>query len=113
MTRPKRAAQKRGEMLSLEESEPTSSGELKNPSRVNLTIPKDVEGLFAWFRENDPRFKDEPAAHVAAHFLAMGLKVAYQQGLAEAPGYDADEFTQLVEDQRAALNQRMRQISEE
>jgi len=92
------------------EEEAQSSAET---SRVNVTIPKEVDSLFKWFLDYDPRFKGQPAAQVAAHFLALGLKLAYEQGLAEWPGYDADEFTQLVQHQRAALGDRLRQVSED
>ena len=100
-------------MLTARASKRTGDAQPKNPSRVNVTIPKDVEDLFAWFKENDPRFKDQSAAQVAAYFLALGLNLAYERGLAEAPGYDADEFTRLVEDQHSALGARIRQLSEE
>ncbi|MGQ0505605.1 MAG: hypothetical protein ACT4TC_09820 [Myxococcaceae bacterium] len=69
-----------------------------------MTIPKDVEGLFAWFLENDPTFVGESDAAVAAHFLRMGLQQAYEAGLRNAEPMEADEFAPLAASQVAAFN---------
>ena len=71
--------------------------------RVNLTIPKEVEGLFEWFLSFDERFKDGPSS-AAAYFFAEGIKAAYEQGLRSVEQMGADEFAPLAESQIRAYN---------
>lgn len=72
--------------------------------RVHFTIPKEVEGLFEWYLREDARFQDNPAAAIA-HFFVKGIRAAYEQGLADAPAFDADDFTVLAEHQRGVLGE--------
>lgn len=80
--------------------------------RVNVTIPEEVEGLLNWYLRHDERFQKAGAAYTVLHFFEKGIRAAYEEGLAQAPGYDADEFAPLVEHQREALNARSRQPEE-
>jgi hypothetical protein len=72
--------------------------------RVHVTIPKEVESLLEWYLREDPRFKNNPAAAVA-HFFVKGIRAAYEQGLADALGLDADDFTVLADHQRRAVGE--------
>jgi hypothetical protein len=82
----------------------SSMERLEGSKRVNVTVPKDAESLFNWFRDFAPEFKGESEAAIAAHFLRLGLQTAYEQGLRNPDPLEPDEFAPLAEGQRRALN---------
>jgi hypothetical protein len=70
--------------------------------RVNLTIPDEVEDLFNWTVKYDPSFKGKEAT-AAAHFLALGIKAAYEESLRSPDPLDADEFSSISKHARKTL----------
>ncbi len=72
--------------------------------RVHVTIPKEVEGLLQWYLREDAGFKGNPAAAVA-HFFARGIRAAYEQGLVDAPAFNADEFALVAKHQRTIFRE--------
>jgi hypothetical protein len=76
--------------------------ESKPIKRAHVTIPDDVEGLFAWYVKYDPRFEGSPAA-AAAYFFAQGLRAEYARGLREADPIDEKTYKALVKGQARAL----------
>lgn len=66
--------------------------------RVHVTIPTEFEGLLSWYVQHDDRFKDKEAAAVA-HFFALGIRAAYEEGLRTAEPLSSDEFAPLAKQQ--------------
>ena len=83
------------------------SDAFKSTKRTHVTIPNDLESLFAWYVRYDRRFEGSPAA-AAAYFFRQGINSEYVRGLQEADPLDEETYGTMARSQAQALKLRQR-----
>lgn len=74
----------------------------REPIRVHVTIPDEARVVFNWLLKYDDRFKDRPAASLAADLIAAGVKALYENQEPAEP-LDAPIYSALVEQSLSSI----------